>query len=135
MALGITGPFETHKPGILYAYMTGDIEKAAGLTVPRRTMREILDGIYFRPRRPFDAQAVGASARGSMRPVVGRGGPRLLSRAFFRVDISQRIPSAPDRSRRAHSAPDRIGSGRQDHQSGSATGAYDQCTRRDRPAV
>jgi hypothetical protein len=33
MARGITGAFETHKPGIPYACMTGDVEKVAGLTV------------------------------------------------------------------------------------------------------
>ena len=33
MARGITGPFETRKPGIDYACMTGDIEKTAGLTI------------------------------------------------------------------------------------------------------
>jgi hypothetical protein len=33
MARGITGLFETRKPGIDYPCMSGDIETAAGLTV------------------------------------------------------------------------------------------------------
>src|SRR5262245_66136597 len=33
MARGITGPFETRKPGFDYPCMRGDIEKAAGLAI------------------------------------------------------------------------------------------------------
>jgi hypothetical protein len=33
MSRGVTGPFETRKPGIGQTCITGDIERAAGLTV------------------------------------------------------------------------------------------------------
>src|SRR3954467_6930821 len=58
MARGITGPFETYKPSIPYACMTGDIEKAAGLTVYEPDDQKDPRPIHFRRWRPFDAQAV-----------------------------------------------------------------------------
>jgi hypothetical protein len=58
MSRGITGPFETRKPGIDYPCMTGDIEKVAGLTV-----HEPDDGlVHFARWRPFDRDAVSRSA-------------------------------------------------------------------------
>jgi hypothetical protein len=51
-------PFETRKPDIDYPCMTGDIEKAAGLTV-----YEPDDGVvHFARWRPFNQNAVSRSA-------------------------------------------------------------------------
>ena len=58
MARGITGQFETRKPGIDYACMTGDIEKTAGLTI--REPDSVDDGrpVHFAKWKPFDLDAV-----------------------------------------------------------------------------
>jgi hypothetical protein len=58
MARGITGPFETRKPGIPYACMTGDIEKTGGLTVYEPDDAGDPRPIHFRRWRPFDAQTL-----------------------------------------------------------------------------
>ena len=58
MSRGVTGRFETWKPGIGQPCMTGDIERAAGLTVlePDHGM------VHFAKWRPFDQNAVSRSA-------------------------------------------------------------------------
>jgi hypothetical protein len=58
MARGVTGPFETWKPGFDHPCMRGDIEQAAGLTV-----FEPDDGVVqFGRWRPFDQNALSRSA-------------------------------------------------------------------------
>jgi hypothetical protein len=83
MARGITGHFETRKPGIPYPRMRGDIEKAAGLTV-----FEPDDGVvHFGRWRPFDQNALSRSAivaPVSEEDVAGRGDSLRHDRAFQR---------------------------------------------------
>jgi hypothetical protein len=58
MSRGITGVFETWKEGIGHPCITGDIQRAAGLTV-----YEPDDGVvHFARWRPFDQNAVSRSA-------------------------------------------------------------------------
>ena len=58
MSRGITGPFETWKAGIGHPCMTGDIGRAAGLTV-----YEPYEGVvHFARWRPFHQHAVSRSA-------------------------------------------------------------------------
>jgi hypothetical protein len=58
MARGITGPFETRKPGIDYACMTGDIEKTAGLTIREPDSVDDVRPVHFAKWKPFDLDAV-----------------------------------------------------------------------------
>jgi hypothetical protein len=58
MARGITGPFETRKPGIDYACMTGDIEKTAGLTIREPDSVDDARPVHFTKWKPFDLDAV-----------------------------------------------------------------------------
>src|SRR5262245_9275230 len=58
MSRGITGPFETWKPGIDHPCMSGDIASTAGLTD-----HEPDDGVmHFAKWRPFVQNAVSRSA-------------------------------------------------------------------------
>lgn len=41
MSRGIIGPFETWKPGVPYACLRGDIERAAGLAVEERNTKSV----------------------------------------------------------------------------------------------
>ena len=74
MARGITGPFETRKPDVPYPCMTGDIEKAAGLTIS-----EPDNGVvHFIKWNPFDKDALSRStiiAPASEDGSAGRGKP------------------------------------------------------------
>ena len=58
MARGITGQFETHKPGIDYACMRGDIEKTAGLTIREPDSVDDARPVHFTKWKPFDLDAV-----------------------------------------------------------------------------
>ena len=97
MARGITGQFETRKPGIDYACMTGDIEKTAGLTI--REPDSVDDGrpVHFTKWKPFDLDAV--SHRAGLAPASadtdpGMGGPADAN-ASLRSD-PELIPEAAE---------------------------------------
>jgi hypothetical protein len=54
MARGITGPFETRKPGIPYPCMRGDIAKTAALTIAEPDRGP---PVHFTPWRPYAPQS------------------------------------------------------------------------------
>ena len=93
----ITGQFETHKPGIAYACMRGDIEKTAGLTIREPDGVDDARPVHFTKWKPFDLDAV--SHRAGLAPASaetdpGMGGP-VDANASLRSD-PELIPEAAE---------------------------------------
>ena len=103
MDRGITGPFETHRPGIPYACMTGDIEKAAGLTVYEPDDVRDPRPIHFRRWRPFDAQTVKGATQNGFCDGTGSAPAREGDTAAREgaADTVTRASAATDRAREA----------------------------------
>ncbi len=97
MARGITGQFETHKSGIAYACMMGDIEKTAGLTIRELDGVDDARPVHFTKWKPFYLDAV--SHRTGLAPASaetdpGMGGP-VDANASLRSD-PELIPEAAE---------------------------------------
>ncbi len=72
-ARGITGKFETSKPGIPYACLRGDIAKTAGLTIREPDSADDARPVHFTKWKPFDLDAV--SHRAGLAPASEDTGP------------------------------------------------------------